>query len=416
MPINSAQSSRIYNQTKNDLTDGASGLTYTIQPGDTLASIAKAHGIELELLCQANPNILNPDCIYSGERINLPACEKNNSSKIPNIVEETLSSMGEHVKPLPEKIARLINNLFSGKGEGVIPANKSDREVQKNNSWSDISISESDLIQSVDKQHDENHVAAFFRKGDFSLRSRNFIIQRIIGAQVDGIVGPKTIKKINEYLSAAPSCSQWSVGQNARHQLISNVHRGLVTYNAEGNDNPSSRYFSRAIHWPGNHESGVTIGRGYDMGGRTLEEIFTDLRSAGVPEEQARAISSATGLKGESARNFVNVNRDIIGTITRQQQAALFEKIYPLYVQKAEENYDHWTASQPSRTEWNELQPAIRDILTDFVYQGFTRGPRPMLAGMHNDVDELVQYIRNSESIAQYEPGRKRADYLERSR
>ncbi|MFP2488055.1 lysozyme family protein [Enterobacter ludwigii] len=45
------------------------------------------------------------------------------------------------------------------------------------------------------------------------------------------------------------------------------VDKGQVTFDAEGNDITGNRYFSRRIHWPGNDLSGVTLGRGYDMGG-----------------------------------------------------------------------------------------------------------------------------------------------------
>src|SRR5262249_51741927 len=44
------------------------------------------------------------------------------------------------------------------------------------------------------------------------------------------------------------------------------VSQGQVTFDAEGNDLVASPYYSRKIIWPGNAESGVTIGRGYDMG------------------------------------------------------------------------------------------------------------------------------------------------------
>ncbi|MFZ5459334.1 MAG: hypothetical protein ACOZF1_08390, partial [Pseudomonadota bacterium] len=58
------------------------------------------------------------------------------------------------------------------------------------------------------------------------------------------------------------------------------------------------------------------------------------------------------------------------------------------------------------------LDQAIRDVLVDFVYQGFTKGPNPMKAGMRNDKAELIRYIENTPAIRQYEPGRNRARYL----
>lgn len=38
-----------------------------------------------------------------------------------------------------------------------------------------------------------------------------------------------------------------------------------------------------------------------------------------------------------------------------------------------------------------------------------------MLAGANNDKQELINYIRNTPGISQYEPGRHRAYYLERN-
>ena len=47
------------------------------------------------------------------------------------------------------------------------------------------------------------------------------------------------------------------------------ISEGRITFDAEGNNIPTSPFFSRVIHWPGNNLSVVTIGRGYDMGSRT---------------------------------------------------------------------------------------------------------------------------------------------------
>jgi hypothetical protein len=45
------------------------------------------------------------------------------------------------------------------------------------------------------------------------------------------------------------------------------------TWAAEGNDNPKSPYYSRVPHWPG-EKSGLTIGRGYDIGQRSAAEVI----------------------------------------------------------------------------------------------------------------------------------------------
>ena len=59
------------------------------------------------------------------------------------------------------------------------------------------------------------------------------------------------------------------------------VGEGQVTFDAEGNDDPKSIYYSRVVHWPGNDLSGVTLGRGYDMGDRSCAEVQADLAGLG---------------------------------------------------------------------------------------------------------------------------------------
>jgi len=192
------------------------------------------------------------------------------------------------------------------------------------------------------------------------------------------------------------------------------VSAGQVTFDAEGSEDPRSPYFSRQIHWPGNAESGVTLGRGYDMGNRTEQQVAKDLEASGLTPDKAAAFAKGAGKKGAQAQKFVQENRAALGFISTLQQKNLFERIYPDYVARARLNYDKWTKDEPDRCEWDELDPAIRDILVDFVYQGFTKGPRPMQAGMHNDAQELIDYIESSPTLVRYEPGRRRAKYLRR--
>lgn len=191
------------------------------------------------------------------------------------------------------------------------------------------------------------------------------------------------------------------------------VTRGQVTFDAEGNDDETSRYFSRVIHWPGNELSGVTVGRGYDMGNRSVDTIKRELVNAGVDAIKANKLSDCSGLKGELAQRFVDANKLAIGLLTHSQQIKLFELIYPGYEQRAEQNYNKWTGNEVARVLWDDLHPPIRDILVDFVYQGFTKGPRPMRAGMNNSFDELISYIEGSAVLQRYEPGRNRVKYLQ---
>lgn len=252
----------------------------------------------------------------------------------------------------------------------------------------------------------------------------------------DGRIGPKTIEAIKSYQSRFMSRPDglvdvhgktWSAlsrsGNNTSKILPPKkvddpnvnsgrltVNAGQITFDAEGNDNIHSPYFSRHIHWPG-YNSGVTIGRGYDMGGRSSGEIYSDLLMVGVEQEQARRLSLGSTKKGSAAHAWVKKHRDECGIISRESQARLFEIIYPIYVSRAKSSYLSKTASHQERTDWDKLKPAIKDIIVDLVYQG-AGSTINMQAAMHNDIDKLSDFIDSSAYLQKFEKGRHRARYL----
>ena len=136
---------------------------------------------------------------------------------------------------------------------------------------------------------------------------------------------------------------------------------------------------------------------------------------AGVSKVNADKLAEGARLKGASAKEFVKLNKTALSKLTRQQQLNLFNNIYPYYIERTKANYDKWTSNKPNRVEWEKLDSVVRDILVDFVYQGFTKGPRPMLKGMNNDTEELIDYINNSPVMSSYEAGRNRVQYLRSS-
>ena len=62
------------------------------------------------------------------------------------------------------------------------------------------------------------------------------------------------------------------------------VARGQLTFDAEGNE--GGKYHSRKPHVPSNN-SGLTIGRGYDMKVRKVEQIAKDLMASGMDQAAA---------------------------------------------------------------------------------------------------------------------------------
>jgi spore coat assembly protein SafA len=54
------------------LTIPASVVTYVVQPGDTLSGIAQTFGVSLQALEAANPQIHDPNKIYPGQLLTIP--------------------------------------------------------------------------------------------------------------------------------------------------------------------------------------------------------------------------------------------------------------------------------------------------------------------------------------------------------
>ncbi|KFW98996.1 hypothetical protein [Pectobacterium carotovorum] len=189
------------------------------------------------------------------------------------------------------------------------------------------------------------------------------------------------------------------------------VPQGQITFDGEGDDIPNSPFFSRVIHWPGNPESGVTLGRGYDMGKRTKGEIYSDMLRIGIGSEKANLIAKGAGLKGAAAGLFVKEHKTKIGTIMHQQQAELFNMVYVRYIEIAKKRYADYSANVPDRVNWDELHPAIRDILVDLAYQGIP-GRKTIPVAAKNDIDLLINLIESEPDLLKYEAARNRAGYL----
>lgn len=82
---------------------------------------------------------------------------------------------------------------------------------------------------------------------------------------------------------------------------MANGHKptGEYTYVVEGHEGETS-----ILHFPG-FESGVTIGKGYDMGSRGSSEIYNDMIFIGMKREDALIVSQASRLHHEKAKYFV---------------------------------------------------------------------------------------------------------------
>jgi hypothetical protein len=203
---------------------------------------------------------------------------------------------------------------------------------------------------------------------------------------------------------------------------------GQFTFAAEGSTNSASPYFIGKLSHP-SADSGVTIGAGYDMGGRTESQVKNDLVLAGLASETAAKLAKGAGMKGGQADQFVAANKADLIVKDLAVLKRLFDQVYPGYVSTAHDNFNYHAAtfrhSMPHYGKkfkdatffsWEHLYPAIRVIAIDFTYQGFGKRQagygRPMHFCMANDFDWLIDYITTTPGLNRYESGRGRAAYL----
>ena len=190
------------------------------------------------------------------------------------------------------------------------------------------------------------------------------------------------------------------------------VSIGQVTFDAEGNDVHGSKYYSRQLHWPGG-ESGITIGRGYDMRYRTRASVLTDLLVSGMKKEVAERFADGAGLSHQNAKAFVDQHRHEYGEISRRLQRRLFEDfVYPRYVEDAKRRYESYVATTPNAPSWDDLDTRVKDVAIDLTYQQGSVYRRQMPFIAENNRDSLARYIESTPELSQYEGGRHRVKYL----
>jgi LysM repeat protein len=89
---------------------------------------------------------------------------------------------------------------------------------------------------------------------------------------------------------------------------------------------------SNRLHWP-EGASGVTLGGGYDMKGKSPSQIVNDLTAIGVDRATAQSVSRASGLSGSAAKAFCANNRGVVNLSPAQEKALMsndlkgFEKV-----------------------------------------------------------------------------------------
>ncbi|EJG0601344.1 peptidoglycan-binding protein [Cronobacter sakazakii] len=188
------------------------------------------------------------------------------------------------------------------------------------------------------------------------------------------------------------------------------VRQGQTTFDSEGVDYITAvapfrqpkhlLQFSRILHHP-RFESGVTLGRGFDMKKRSAGEIIATLRHADIEEYKAVICSKAAYLTGREAEMFVQFYGPLVGEITHQQQIRLFEIAYQEKVIYAKGVYDRHARhlNIPNALPWSRIDTVIRDTFIDTIFQGnVTANEMVAIIAKGGSRNEIITYLRNDVS------------------
>jgi len=165
-------------------------------------------------------------------------------------------------------------------------------------------------------------------------------------------------------LLAVAVCTDTENRSNIDYIELGKITKGKLTYDTEGSLDPKSPYYCAVPHWPAG-ASGVTIGKGYDMGSKEKGEIIRDLKSAGISEEYARILSEGSKLHKNKAKAFCDENKNI--KLTNDQVNKLFINTY----NKMEINARRILRKKiNNEIPYDKLPKNVQEIVVDYFYQG----------------------------------------------
>jgi len=205
----------------------------------------------------------------------------------------------------------------------------------------------------------------------------------------NGIVGKNTLLALDEALADG-----WvhTITNDEMDKEWLQVPMGQLTFDAEGNDIEGNRFFTRVPHVPNNggkviDNSGITLGKGLDLGNRSAGEIEALFNQASkncnpISDKFLEWLKSGAGKTKQSAYDhFLTLEESVPeedSVITRKMQHYLFLAVYPDYINKARRlmtKQDVCDAYIDGNTiDWDALPEKVKDVLVDLGYVGMLTG------------------------------------------
>jgi hypothetical protein len=172
------------------------------------------------------------------------------------------------------------------------------------------------------------------------------------------------------------------------------------TFDSEGLEQ-AGPYFSRTISWPKLGNSGVTIGRGYDMGLKSPQQVVRELTTAGMSLHDARFLARGALKRGGAAGQFVAEYRASAPVMSLEVQKRLFESITtPQMINDIKRIFNKpETVAAYGQLEWNDLSSAAQELVFDLRYRGdYTPKTRRVLQPLlvNHDYKALKELINDT--------------------
>ena len=163
-------------------------------------------------------------------------------------------------------------------------------------------------------------------------------IQRRLGVEPDGLLGPVTLSRLEALLDAAkPTILADPTVETPEANLV--VSRkgidALVAFEVTSEATYRRRYQNPI--WPGG-SSGVTVGIGYDVGANKASQVEKDWRGR-LPDADVDALKKVAGKMGQAGKNALgavahvvvpfDVAKEVFFTATLPRYARLTREAYP---------------------------------------------------------------------------------------
>jgi len=133
----------------------------------------------------------------------------------------------------------------------------------------------------------------------FTIKARIRRIQRHLGVEDDGLIGPVTLSAIENALGIGTESANLVISYHGLEILI-------------GFEITSESHYRRRLsspHWPGG-ASGVTVGIGYDLGYNSVRQIERDWKGR-ISDATLQELKGVAGLKGIDAREAADRLRQL---------------------------------------------------------------------------------------------------------